>query len=386
MKFAKQFLQLSVLALGAAAGGFVAVSIGGDPVTAERGRMLGAVPMMSQAEVRAANVASSTDLATTTITPVRIVDTRPGAGSLGGAKVPWEALETRTVEAAGLGSIPTDAVGVVVNVTALNATTSDTFLTLFPTGSVMPNASTLNPPLGEVAFNAATVLLGPDGTFEVYNYSGTVDVIVDVTAYLTRTLAESVEGVESEVGDVVEEVDTIVTEVDAVEQEVDEVAEEVGRLQTGELLSPLLPLEDRLYAGHWASWKAVNADIFGASVDEERYGPSVLVEARMIVTVNQYPNAEVCVRLRNNANAIPETETCADSESPQYGADIPTGFGYQGGKYVRLVTPRVFIESGNAGLEMLVRAKDGYSCPDDPAEYDLCFFELNWAGLYAYPD
>ena len=192
MKRSVVLIQLLVTALFAGVGGFVAVSVGGDAVDADRGGMTAAVPMMTEAQVRVGGASASSDLATTTITPVRILDTREGAAALAGSKVPWGALETRTVEAAGLGTIPEDAVGVVVNVTVLNATAPDTFLTLFPTGTSMPNASTINPQPNEVAFNAATVLLGPDGTFEIYNYSGTVDVIIDVTAYMTRTLADDV--------------------------------------------------------------------------------------------------------------------------------------------------------------------------------------------------
>ena len=131
------------------------------------------------------------DLTTTAISPIRIVDTRPGAFAYGGVKVPWGAEETRSVQAAGLSTIPADAVGIVVNITALNASTNDTFLTVFPTGSQRPAASTLNPVPGEIAFNAATVLLS-NGTFDVYNYSGTVDLIIDVTAYLTRNIADDV--------------------------------------------------------------------------------------------------------------------------------------------------------------------------------------------------
>jgi hypothetical protein len=131
------------------------------------------------------------DLTTTAIAPIRIVDTRPGSFTYGGVKVPWGAEETRSVQAAGLSTIPSDAVGIVVNITALNATTKDTFLTVFPTGSQRPAASTLNPVPGEIAFNAATVLLS-NGTFDVYNYSGTVDLIIDVTAYLTRNIADDV--------------------------------------------------------------------------------------------------------------------------------------------------------------------------------------------------
>ena len=197
-------VQLGVLAVAGLFGGFVAGSQTSSSVTADPGRMSAVVPAMSQADLVPMDVAVSSDLATTTITPVRIVDTRPNAAALGGTDEPWGPLETRTVAAAGLGSIPDNAVGVVANVTALNASAPGTFLTLFPTGQDMPNASTLNPTPGEIAFNAATVLLGPDGTFEIYNYTGTVDVIIDVTAYMTRTLADSVDAVEADV-EVVEE-------------------------------------------------------------------------------------------------------------------------------------------------------------------------------------
>jgi len=188
--------QLLVTALFVAVGGFVAVSVGSGAVDANPGGMTAAVPMMTEAQLRSGGASASSDLATTTITPVRILDTRPGAAAMAGTKSPWGPLEIRTVQAAGLGSIPSDAVGVVVNVTVLNATAPDTFLTLYPTGAGMPNASTINPQPNQVAFNAATVLLG-DGTFEIYNYSGTVDVIIDVVAYMTRDLADRVDTVTS---------------------------------------------------------------------------------------------------------------------------------------------------------------------------------------------
>lgn len=139
---------------------------------------------------------STGDLTTTAVAPIRIVDTRPKSFTYGGVKVPWGAQETRSVQAAGLATIPPDAVGVVVNITALNATADDTFLTVFPSGSLRPEASTLNPVPGEIAFNGATVLLN-NGAFDIYNYSGTVDVIIDVTAYLTENLARDVASLEN---------------------------------------------------------------------------------------------------------------------------------------------------------------------------------------------
>jgi hypothetical protein len=79
--------------------------------------------------------------------------------------------------------VPADAAGVVLNITAVNATTSS-FITVWPTGSQRPNASTLNPAQGQTRFNSATVLLGTGGAFSVYHSAGNVDVLIDVVGYL----------------------------------------------------------------------------------------------------------------------------------------------------------------------------------------------------------
>lgn len=189
----------AVLALAAGSiGGAGVTHLTGNTATvdAKPGKVNQFVPILDSRDIAAQDTSASSDLATTTISPERIIDTRPNAFSLGGEKEPWGSGETRTVQAAELGSIPSDAVGVVVNITALNATGLGTFLTVFPTGSVRPEASTLNPVPGEIAFNAATVLLG-GGSFEVYNYTGEVDVIIDVTGYLTTNLRSAVDQLQS---------------------------------------------------------------------------------------------------------------------------------------------------------------------------------------------
>ena len=291
-RFVHSGVQLLVTALFAAVGGFVAVSISDDAVDADRGRMSALVPMMTQADLAAQDVAvSSTDLATTTITPVRIIDTRGPGAALGGTAVPWGALETRTVDAAGLGPIPADAVGVVVNVTALNATEQGTFLTLFPTGSEMPNASTLNPTPGEIAYNAATVLLGPDGTFEVYNYSGTVDVIIDVTAYMTRTLAD-----------------------------------DVGRLQTGELyvgrsssiaVTDALGLHDE-WSGVLGASDDLDALVYGIELSDARYSDTAQIELEVVIDGGLLRGGEVCFRLATvEGGPMDSTTACSSDFDPQ---------------------------------------------------------------------
>jgi hypothetical protein len=118
------------------------------------------------------------------ITPFRLVDTRPAVEDpvLGGPDEPIGQGETRTYQVAGVQSVPGDAVGVVLNITALSASATS-FLTVFPAGSSQPSTSTLNPAPGLTVFNSATVLLG-GGKFSVFHNAGTVHMIIDVVGYL----------------------------------------------------------------------------------------------------------------------------------------------------------------------------------------------------------
>lgn len=183
--------KVAIFALLALGGGVIGGRMNSPEDTARKSQLDIPIIPVGNPQTVSSGGSPTGDLTTTAIAPIRIVDTRPGSFTYGGVKVPWGAEETRSVQAAGVSTIPADAVGIVVNITALNASTNDTFLTVFPTGSQRPVASTLNPVPGEIAFNAATVLLS-NGTFDVYNYSGTVDLIIDVTAFLTRNIADDV--------------------------------------------------------------------------------------------------------------------------------------------------------------------------------------------------
>ena len=73
--------------------------------------------------------------------PTRILDTRYGTGSV---KAPLGPSGTRDVQVTGAGGVPSSGVSsVVLNVTVTD-TTSDSFLTVYPTGESLPNASNLN--------------------------------------------------------------------------------------------------------------------------------------------------------------------------------------------------------------------------------------------------
>lgn len=116
------------------------------------------------------------------VTPCRLFDTRP-AFQIGPRSSPLGPNDTYTATAHGNCTIPTDAVGLVMNVTAVDATLP-TFLTIWATGATRPNASSLNPAPGQPPTpNAVTTDLSAGGKFDVYNKQGSVHVFADVTGY-----------------------------------------------------------------------------------------------------------------------------------------------------------------------------------------------------------
>jgi hypothetical protein len=98
-----------------------------------------------------------------------------GTGTLGTAG-------SLSVQVTG-GGVPASGVSaVVLNVTVTN-TTAASYLTVWPDPTARPNASDLNWVAGETVPNLVVVELGSDGAVDIYNYSGSTDVIVDVEGY-----------------------------------------------------------------------------------------------------------------------------------------------------------------------------------------------------------
>lgn len=117
-------------------------------------------------------------------TPERILDSRDGTG---GYSTPWLVGTDRTVVVAGVGSVPDDALAVVLNVTATNVAgltpAGSSFLTVYPSGTGRPVASSLNFSNGQTVPNLVVVDLGDAGDVSIYNNLGRVDVVADVTGY-----------------------------------------------------------------------------------------------------------------------------------------------------------------------------------------------------------
>ncbi len=116
------------------------------------------------------------------VTPCRVVDTRQGAGILGGPTLAAGATRSFPIPSGACG-VPANAQAYVLNVTAVPAGPLQ-HLTLWPTGHAQPNVSTLNSTDGRVVANEAIVPAGTNGAVTVY-VTDASDVILDISGYIT---------------------------------------------------------------------------------------------------------------------------------------------------------------------------------------------------------
>jgi hypothetical protein len=110
------------------------------------------------------------------LSPARIFDVRNTEAFAPG--------ETREVQVAGAGGVPSGATAVVANVTAVDPTSAG-YLTIFPADQPNPGSSNLNFTEGRTIPNTVIVKLSPDGKLRVFNAFGSTGVIVDVAGYFT---------------------------------------------------------------------------------------------------------------------------------------------------------------------------------------------------------
>lgn len=113
------------------------------------------------------------------INPVRIMDTRSGLGGI--ALAPGESRELQVEGREGLPSGSLSAVA--LNVTVVGPTSDVGYLTIWPAGTSMPTASSLNFVSNEVAANAVIVGVGDSGGIEIFNPYGSTGILVDVAGW-----------------------------------------------------------------------------------------------------------------------------------------------------------------------------------------------------------
>ncbi|MFC8432141.1 PKD domain-containing protein [Streptomyces sp. NPDC057253] len=115
------------------------------------------------------------------VSPTRVLDTRTGTGA---AKGMLGAKARLSVKVAGTGGVPAGAKMVLLNLTGVKPTSS-TYLSAYADGSALPVSSVLNITAGATRANLALVPVGSDGAIDIYNNSGSVDVVADVEGYYT---------------------------------------------------------------------------------------------------------------------------------------------------------------------------------------------------------
>lgn len=117
------------------------------------------------------------------ITPTRVFDTRPDTSGPG-PKGAVAAGSTIKVQIGGVAGVPTNATAVVMNVTATD-TNSRGYITVWPSGTTRPLASTLNVDVaGETVSNLVIMPIGVDGKVSFFAQSGT-HLLADVTGWVT---------------------------------------------------------------------------------------------------------------------------------------------------------------------------------------------------------
>lgn len=122
----------------------------------------------------------------TGLVPARLLDTRVGSTTNDGLFAGVGPIGTASVlnlTIGGRGGVPGSGVGAVaINVTIASATASS-FLTVYPSGSPRPTASSLNFTSGQTVANMAIVPIGANGQISLYNFAGQTEVLVDVLGW-----------------------------------------------------------------------------------------------------------------------------------------------------------------------------------------------------------
>ena len=123
----------------------------------------------------------------TSLTPIRVLDTRDGAGIVGSRQVRANRGDVIQLQVAGQNGVPEDAVAVMLNVTITGAD-GPGYATAWPCGKVRPLASFMNFVRGVDRANLTPVRIGEGGRVCLYVNEGT-DVIADLNGYFTAAAA-----------------------------------------------------------------------------------------------------------------------------------------------------------------------------------------------------
>jgi YVTN family beta-propeller protein len=175
---------------GSAAGTNVVVNPAGTQltVTAPAGTTAGTVPV-SLATIDGISVPSTSSAFTylllpgsyTAISPHRLLDTR-----VSGSGGPFAAGETRQLQVSGVDGVPSGAIGVMVNLTVTDLTSS-TSVSVWPAGGTQPSTPNLVAAKGQIVSHLVELPLNSSGQISIWNRAGSTQVVVDLEGYVTES-------------------------------------------------------------------------------------------------------------------------------------------------------------------------------------------------------
>ena len=111
----------------------------------------------------------------------RFIDTRSGLGAPKATIAPGKSVD---IPVTGANDVPAGASGAVVNLIAINSTSSDGNLTPYATGSTKPLNSLHYTPSATTSIQAQ-VALSADGKMTIANSSSTINLVIDLQGYFT---------------------------------------------------------------------------------------------------------------------------------------------------------------------------------------------------------
>jgi murein DD-endopeptidase MepM/ murein hydrolase activator NlpD len=120
------------------------------------------------------------------LAPARILDTRNNIGGIG---TQIRGGQTVNLAVVGTGGVPASGVAaVILNVTVTGAG-GPGYLTLFPTGSLRPQSSSINYRAGDTVANLVQAPVGTGGYASIFVGGAAVHVIADVAGYYTSDVS-----------------------------------------------------------------------------------------------------------------------------------------------------------------------------------------------------
>ncbi|MBI4883513.1 MAG: CAP domain-containing protein [Actinobacteria bacterium] len=118
--------------------------------------------------------------------PARLLDTRAGTATVDGQFLSVGSVGSASdlvLTVLGRGGVPPSGVAAVVLNVTVAAPTADSYLTVYPTGTARPNASTLNFTAGQTIANMVIAPVGVGGWISLFHESGSTHLIVDVLGW-----------------------------------------------------------------------------------------------------------------------------------------------------------------------------------------------------------